>query len=97
VVIILIRGMAMASLFPLVRFQGAEYLIVNGGEDWRKYGGALSTPSQYQTFAESYAHLGADGNIWQHYRVVGGIDDLEYLGEADIDGKLIVEGEVADG
>jgi hypothetical protein len=56
--------------FPKVRFQGKEYIFVDG---------AITTKEAYLNFDESYAHLYEDGAIRRYGQQIGTKEDLEFL------------------
>ena len=64
-----------------VRFHGTEYILVGDLAS----GGAIATADAYRHLERSYAHLYPDGCILQDARQIGQRDDLEDLGETDIE------------
>ena len=62
-----------------IRFCGEEYVLV---------GGAIATPDQLENFTESFAHLCDDGRILRHGKVIGHREDIEILGDSDVNATL---------
>ncbi len=58
----------------LYRFQNHNYLLVGTLKD-----GALATVQQYETGAESFAHLFRDGIIRRHGKNIGKRSDLKFV------------------
>ena len=60
-----------------IKFKDEEYLLVANS--------AIATEEQYRSGTVSYAHLDPDGNIYRHCEIIGTIDDIEILGEANVE------------
>jgi hypothetical protein len=64
-----------------VRFQGEEYVFVG---DRNEPSGAIATREQYENNATSFAYLQPDGKIVSFFRVIGTVEDLEWLDEDEL-------------
>lgn len=64
-----------------IEFQGQKYLLV---------GDAIATIEAFQNGQIGYAHVGEDGFIRRYGGIIGTKDDIEILGEVDI--EMTVEG-----
>ncbi len=62
------------STFPKVRFQGADYILVEG---------ALTTVERYEQGLCSYAHMYEDGKVRRFREVIGSADEIETVGECE--------------
>lgn len=73
-----------------IRFQGQEYVLISGG--------AIATAEDFANFQPSFAHLLSDGRILRHGEQIGTREDIEVLGECDVEptpeglGRGVVEG-----
>lgn len=67
----------MAKEIPKLRFQGKEYLLVNG--DGNRNEGAIATEDEWNSFALNYAHLMEDGRVMRFGSVIGKREDIEWL------------------
>ena len=63
-----------------IRFRSQEYVLTEGG--------AIATAEALENFTESFAHLHKDGRIMRHGEVIGRRDDIEVLGDSDVDVSL---------
>ncbi len=67
----------MAHIYPRLRFQGNEYLLINGRKDRKE--GAIATQEEWDNFAPNFAHLMEDGRIMRYGQVIGTVADIEWL------------------
>lgn len=67
----------MEAEIPKLRFQGKEYLLVNG--DGNRNEGAIATEDEWNAFALNYAHLFEDGTIKRFGNVIGKREEIEWL------------------
>ena len=63
-----------------IRFYGRDYILVGTLKD-----GSITTESDFVRGTISYAHLFADGSIHRLRRVIGRRDDIEVVGEREIE------------
>lgn len=56
-----------------IKLWGSEYWLI-GDKD-----GAIATPDQYKNFECSYAHLFPNGEIKRFKKVIGSIQDIEFI------------------
>mgnify|MGYP001610628190 CR=1 FL=1 len=63
-----------------IRFQGQEYVLTSGG--------AIATAEDLANFQPSFAHLYADGTIMRHHQQIGTREDIEVLGECEVEPTL---------
>lgn len=74
----------MLDRVQLIRFQGAEYLLIGSLEE----GGPIATKEQYENGQCSYAHLRPDGNVWRLRDSIGHRDEIEVIGEYEANIKV---------
>lgn len=67
----------MEAEIPKLRFQGRDFLLVNGDGNMNE--GAIATEEEWNSFAENFAHLFEDGTIKRFGRVIGKREDIEWL------------------
>ena len=57
-----------------IRFDNREWIIINN---------AITTEERYRNGLVSYAHWFPDGTIKRHGRVIGTVNDIEWLAEKE--------------
>lgn len=62
---------------PRIMFKGKEYLLISGSLEHS----AIATKEQYENFECSYAHLFPDGKIRRFNKVIGDVNDIEFVGK----------------
>ncbi len=62
-----------------IRFKSNDYILVGDGAD-----GAIATEEQYHNGLTSYAHLFPSGEVKRYGEVIGTIEDVEFLGDAEL-------------
>jgi hypothetical protein len=76
----------------VIRFQGTEYLLIGDLEK----GGPIATREQYESGACSYAHLQPDGTVMRFRDSIGHRDEIEVIGECEVDIKASLVGMLTD-
>jgi hypothetical protein len=69
--------------FPTLKFRGKEFVFV------KEYGtdktGVLTTLGLFLNYGPSFAHLLKDGSIKRFGRLIGTVDDIEWISEIPLE------------